>query len=234
VAKPVPPNARKVALNKHDAMLLEDVAAHECTPTTAAYDRLGMHWTQGDRSKQRLLRLELLSAHRVITHAGRGGTSSVLRLTPAGWAWIGRQQPKGTRGGDCAQHQFLVRALAAAIPHASMEEQLGRKSVDLAVPYNATRDRDFVERTIARSTLAASPSLHDGDILGIEVDLQPTTALNNAAKNTTALTIITTMPHTTDRTVARLRLELTDLTRVIVINVFDLLTIARESYARTT
>ena len=108
VEKPTSPNARKVALNKHDAMLLEDVASHECTPTTAAYDRLGIHWTQGDRSKQRLLRLELLTAHRVITRAGRGGTSSVLRLTSAGWAWLGRTPPKGLRGGSSVQHLSLI------------------------------------------------------------------------------------------------------------------------------
>lgn len=229
------PNARRVALNKYDVAFLEDVAQHAFTPTTAAYDRMGIHWTQGDRSKQRLLRLELLTAHRVITRAGRGGTASVLHLSEAGWKWLGRTPPKGTRGGDCAQHEFLIHAIATAIPHASIEVMLDTKSVDLVVPYNIVRDHDFVERISARSALAASASVRDGDILGIEVDLRPATASNNVAKNTTALTIIAAMPNKTRHMVARLRRALTinELARVIVINVFDLLAIARDVYGRT-
>jgi hypothetical protein len=75
-------------------------------------------------------------------------------------------------------------------------------------------------------------ALADGQVFGIEVDLHPQkTAYNNASKNTTALTIIATMPADVGRTAKLLRARLsTELQHLAVISVFELLTLARNDY----
>src|SRR5205823_1212534 len=75
----------------------------------------------------------LASLSRIVyAPAPAGKTGSALRLTPAGWQWLGRTPAKGTRGGDSVQHAFLVHELARRIPRSTIETL----SVDLVIPYN--------------------------------------------------------------------------------------------------
>jgi hypothetical protein len=180
VEEEIPSNTnRRVALNTNTAALLRDIAEHPLTLTTLSHNRLGIHWTQGDRSKQLLLRLGLVTAERVRTSAKRGGTGSALRLTPAGWAWLGRKPPKGTRGGDSVQHEFLILQLSHLIQGSAIET-LG---ADLVIPYNTNEHEQFhrVLETLCTRTIA----LNDGDTIAIEVECSrpEITAPRNVARD---------------------------------------------------
>lgn len=187
----------KVTINEHAQQLLHDVAHHPLTLTTPAYDRCGLHWMQGDRAKQHLNQLGFISAHSVITGARRGKRGSALRVEPAGWTWLERTPPKGTRGGDSAQHEFTIRQLATLIPRASIEVTLGDKSVDLLIPYNTTTHAYLL--TVLADLSERSLALKDGDLLAIEVEITDArrSAPRNASANRNAginLTVIATMP----------------------------------------
>jgi hypothetical protein len=191
----IPPNpSRRVALNKHAAELLQYAADHLLTPTTAAYDRLGVHYTIGDRAKQLDLNLGLLEAHKVRIGTGRGKTASILRLTPAGWAWLGRKPPKGTRGGDSVAHQYYVLQLSRLLARSTIET-LG---ADLVIPYN-TNEHEQLHRVL--ETLGATAlALNDGDTIAIEVECSrpEITAPRNVARDTGfTLTVIAVLGGTT-------------------------------------
>src|SRR5213078_4899957 len=94
---------------------------HPLTLTTPCFQRCGLRLSEGDRAKTLLTNLEFLESHRVRTGAGRGKTGSALRVTPAGWAWLGKKPPKSTRGGDSVVHEFCVQHLSRLIPHSSIE-----------------------------------------------------------------------------------------------------------------
>lgn len=214
-----PPIARRVALNQYAATLLDDVATHPYTLTTAAYDRCAMHWTQGDRAKTLLTELDFLVAHKVTTGSGRGKTGSALITTAGGWTWLGRTPPKGTRGGDSAQHAFLVHELARHIINSSIET-LG---ADLVIPYDATEHEQLLQAltTLSGTTIA----LNTSDLIAVEIEVSAPT--KTVPRNITRdagfhRTIIATLPkHVT--TVSRLVEH-----HAIVVDVLRLLDALRE------
>jgi len=183
----LPHNTERVSLPVHAEALLRDVADHSLTLTTASYDRLGIHWMQGDRAKQLILKLGFLEAHKVTTGSGRGKIGSALRLTPAGWQWLGTQPPKGMRGGGSVQHEFLVRQLAGRIARSTIET-LG---ADLVIPYNAIEHAQLIA---ALETLGERAiSLNNGDLLALEVEcsMPARTAPRNITRDAGfALTVI--------------------------------------------
>jgi len=216
--------SRRVALNKHAAGLLQDAADHLLTPTTAAYDRMGIHYTIGDRAKQLDLNLGLLEAHKVRIGAGRGKTASILRLTPAGWAWLGRKPPKGTRGGDSVAHQYYVLQLHRLIPRSTIET-LG---ADLGVSYNAAQHEHFVSvlQTLGTRTIAHNT----GDLIAIEVECSrpEITAPRNVARDTGfALTVIAVLGKT-----QQLQRTIGDADRVLLVDVLRLLDALRTTEDR--
>jgi hypothetical protein len=180
-------NTERVPLPAHAEALLRDAADHPLTLTTASYDRLGIHWMQGDRAKQLNLKLGFLEAHKVTTGSGRGRSGSALRLTPAGWQWLDRKPPKGMRGGGSVQHEFLVRQLASRLAHSTIET-LG---ADLVLPYNTA---DHARLITALETLGERAiSLNNGDLLALEVEcsMPERTAPRNITRDASfALTII--------------------------------------------
>jgi hypothetical protein len=206
-------NTERVPLPAHAKALLRDVADHPLTLTTASYDRLGVHWMQGDRAKQLLLKLGLLEAHKVTTGSGRGRSGSALRLTsPAGWSLLDRQPPKGMRGGGGVQHEFLVRQLAGRIAHSTIET-LG---ADLVIPYNTA---DHARLITALETLGERAiSLNNGDLLALEVEcsMPERTAPRNITRNAGfALTIIAIL--------GKNKLGTTFGNRVVIVDVLRLL-----------
>jgi hypothetical protein len=216
--------SRRVALNKHAAGLLQDAADHLLTPTTAAYDRLGVHYTIGDRAKQLDLNLGLLEAHKVRIGAGRGKTASILRLTPAGWTWLGRKPPKGTRGGDSVAHQYYVLQLLRLIPRSTIET-LG---ADLVIPYNTA---DHTHLLAALETLGGHAiSLNNGDLIAQEVEcsMPERTAQRNITRDAGfALTVIAILGKT-----QQLQRTIGDADRVVIVDVLRLLDALRTTEDR--
>jgi hypothetical protein len=186
VAEPLSrtPRATRIALAPSEETLLRDIAKHPMTLTTPAYNRCELHWMQGDRAKQHLIKLGFLQAYRVTTGKGRGKMGSALRLTPAGYRWLGTNTP-GTRGGDSAEHSYLIHELSRRIPDSVIELRAGEKHVDLGIPYNTAMHASLV--AVLQRLAAAPIALNDGDVLAIEVEasdartLAPNAVQNHAA-----------------------------------------------------
>jgi hypothetical protein len=214
-------NTARVPLPAHAEALLQDSAEYPLSLTTASYDRLGLHWMQGDRAKQLTLKLGLLEAHKVTTGSGRGKTGSALRLTPAGWNWLDKKPSKGMRGGGGVQHEFLVRQLANRIAHSTIET-LG---ADLVFPYNAA---DHAHLITALETLSERTiTLDNGDLLALEVEcsMPERTAPRNITRNAGfALTVIAIL--------GKNKLGTTFNNRVVIVDVLRLLDALRTTEDR--
>jgi hypothetical protein len=219
------PSNRRVPLTKHAAAILEDVADHPLTLTTPCFQRCGLRLSEGDRAKTLLVNLGLLESHRVRTGAGRGKTGSALRVTqPAGWQWLARMPPKGTRGGDAVQHEFLVIQLSSLIPRSTIET-LG---ADLVIPYNS---EDHTQLHRALETLRATTiALNMGDLIALEVECSrpEITGPRNVARDTGfALTIIAALGEA-----VQLQRTIGETDRVLIVDVLRLLDALRTTERR--
>ena len=215
---------RRVALNKHAAAILKDIAEHPYTLTTPCFSRCGLRLSEGERAKTTVTSAGFLESHRVRTGAGRGKTGNALRLTPAGYAWLGKRPPKGTRGGDSVQHAFLVHELARRIPRSTIETL----SVDLVVAYN-TATHDQLLNAIAHPS-ERQIALNDGDVIALEVECSrpELTGPRNAARNEGfALTIIATLGQT-----EALQQTIGERGRVVIVDVLRLLDALRTTGER--
>jgi hypothetical protein len=220
VEQTTPSNARRIALNKHCTAIMQDVGEHDLTLTTPCFHRCNLRLSEGERAKSLLTKLGFLESHRVRTGAGRGRTGNALRVTqPAGWVWLGKQRPKGTRGGDSVQHEFLVTELARQIQHSAIET-LG---ADLVISYNALEHAQFLDGLQALSGRALA--LNNGDAIALEIECSrpEITAPRNVVRNAGfALTIIATLGE-----VPQLQRSIGENDRVIVVDVLRLLDACR-------
>jgi hypothetical protein len=174
-----PVSHNRVALNKHCNLIAEDVSEHHLTLTTPCFRRCGLRLSEGERAKTTLTNLGFIESFKVRTGVGRGKTGQAMRLTPAGWKWIGKRPKKSTKGGDSVNHEFFVQHLARLIPHSSIET-LG---VDLVIAYN-TDEHTNLHRAL--ETLSArSIALNTGDLVALEVETSsPTvTGARNVVKD---------------------------------------------------
>jgi hypothetical protein len=214
------PSNRRVPLNKHCGAIMEDVGEHDLTLTTPCFRRRNLRLSEGDRAKTLLVNLGFLESHRVRTGAGRGKTGSALRLTAAGWKWLGKKPPKGTRGGDSVQHEFVVLQLARTIAHSTIET-LG---ADLVIPYN-TEDHTQLHRAL-ETLRATTIALNDGDLIALEVECSrpEITAPRNVARNAGfALTIIATLGKTEE-----LQRTIGETNHVLIVDALRLMDALRE------
>lgn len=206
---------KRIALNKHATALLHDVGEHPYTLTTPAFHRCELRLSEGERAKTTVISLGFLESRRVRTGAGRGKAGNALRLTPAGYAWLGKRPPKGTRGGDSAQHAFLVHELARRIPNSRIETL----SVDLVLAYNAaTHERlgDAITHLSERQI-----ALNDGDVIALEVECsrpEITGPRNSERNDGFALTIIATVGKREE-----LQRTIGERDRVVIVDVLRLL-----------
>ena len=210
-----PRNTKTIALNKHATAILNDAAEHPYTLTTPCFTRCSLRLSEGERAKTTVANLGFLESHRVRTGAGRGKTGNALRLTPAGYAWLGKRPPKGTRGGDSVQHAFLIHELSRRIPRSTIETL----SVDLVVAYNAATHEQLLN---AIAHLSERPlALNTGDVVALEVECSrpELTGPRNAARNEGfALTIIATLGQT-----EALQQTIGAIDRVVILDVLRLL-----------
>jgi hypothetical protein len=221
----IPHNTPRVALNTHCTAVMNDVSDNPYTLTMPCFSRGKLRRSEGERAKTALTNVGFLESFKVRTGAGRGKTGSAMRLTPAGWAWLGKKPPKGTRGGDSMQHEFFVQHLSRLIPHSSIET-LG---ADLVIPYN-TQAHELLRQgleTLSARTIA----LNSGDLIAIEVETsRPTlTGERNAIKDAGfALTVIATF----EKDIASVQQRIPHNDRVLIIDLLRLFDSLRPTEAK--
>jgi hypothetical protein len=210
----------RIALHKHATALLHDVADHPFTLCTMAYRRCVLLLAQGDRSRAQVERLGLLCATRVTCGRGRGKTGIALSLLAEAWRVLGRSPTKGLRGGSSVAHNHCVFELHRRIPGSLIEEYLGSKAVDLAIPFITELHEPFY-RAITQLTGRAS-HLEDGDIIALEVEISAPSrsSVTNAEKDAAAGVALTVLA-IADRQPERLALILPSNT--VVVDVYALL-----------
>lgn len=121
-------------LSYHETALLNEIARAGSILVAQSFRKAGLHPQAGDRAKKKLLALGFITQERVITRAGRGGTGICLEPTNAAYQQLGLKPTHATRGGDSAQHRFLVQRLHD-LTGAAIEVHLAGKSVDLYLPH---------------------------------------------------------------------------------------------------
>jgi hypothetical protein len=181
----------RIALNKHCTAVINDVSTYPLTLTTPCFGRCNLRLSEGERAKTTLTNVGFIESFKVRTGAGRGKTGSAMRLTPAGWTWLGKKPPKSTKGGDSVDHEFSVQHLSRLIPHSSIES-LG---VDLVIAYN-TQEHERLHRAL-ESLSARTIALNSGDLIALEIETSAPqiTAPRNVTKDAGfALTVIATFP----------------------------------------
>jgi len=209
------PSNKRVPLNTHCKVIMEDVGKYDLTLTTPCFHRCNLRPSEGERAKTTLTNVGFLESFKVRTGAGRGKTGSAMRLTPAGWTWLGKRPPKSTKGGDSIAHEFCVQHLSRLIPHSSIET-LG---ADLVIPYNGAIHVPLL-RAIQIIT-ARKIALNDGDVIALEVECSrpEITAPRNIARNAGfALTIIATLGET-----AYLQRTIGESDHLVIVDVLRLL-----------
>lgn len=191
---PVPPRA--LELTATELALLRVIGSAAVITTTAAYEQASLHPQVGTRARTKLVTLGFAEQDRLRVHGRRGGSAVGLRLTAAGYERAGIRRPHGTRGHDSLQHEYLVRALAAAIPGSVIEAILGTKSVDLLLS-TATS----VEKRSTIASVAGIAILPPNSAIEVEVSSAERTGLVNIEKNRAVgvtLTILAVMPEAVD------------------------------------
>jgi hypothetical protein len=187
------PSNKRVPLNRHCAAIMEDVGKYDLTLTTPCFNRCDLRLSEGERAKSTVTNLGFLESFKVRTGSGRGKTGQAMRLTPSGWAWLGRKPRKSTRGGDSVQHEFLVQQFARRIPRSTIET-LG---ADLVIAYDAREHAHLLDALQALGTQTFS--LNGGDVIALEVECSrpEITAPRNVARNAGfALTVIAALGKT--------------------------------------
>ena len=213
-------------LSLHETVLLKEIAVAGSILVAAAYRRAALHFQAGDRSKKRLLALGLITQTRVITRAGRGGTGICLEPTSAAFPQLGLKPVHATRGGDSAQHRFLVRRLHD-LTGAVIEMSIAGKSADLYLPHSTTTAA-FMQ-TIKEKTQAfgeTTPGTMTGVAIEVECSDPAKTGPENVRRNHEAgiaLTILAVL-HLTKTLSAIERAIPEDLRpHVLIIDVLDLI-----------
>ncbi|MFI5298803.1 MAG: hypothetical protein ACHREM_11965 [Polyangiales bacterium] len=204
----VMPEDRPIALNTNQEQLLRSVVA-VIAPVTTHYEVLGLHPEEGNAARKQLVLLGLVTEAPIVVRRGKGGRAIALVPTTAGIERSGTQPPKGTRGGDSVQHQYLVQELARLLTGAKAEATVGTKSVDLLLTYH---EAEHTRLRIALNTAAPTVSITEGQVIAFEVEISSPdkTIPSNASKNHDAgipLTVIAVMPKAlpiAKRTIARL------------------------------
>jgi len=211
-----------VKLTVHEERLLR-TTTEKLWIATRAYEAAKLSRQAGQNAKDKLVKLDLLATASILVRAGRGGNALAIAPTPAGYELLGRKRPKGTKGGDSAQHRWLIQELAAAIHKAQIEVLLGGKSIDLLIPFDQHHHHLLLFHMEGKELSA-------GALLALEVETSaPTrTAVNNITKNSAvgvAHTIVAVLPKHVAATTASLEKRLPKKLRdsYSVVNVFELL-----------
>jgi hypothetical protein len=231
----VPP----VSLSTPEEALLNVVGPEVIITSTPAYRRANLSLAAGDAAAKHTAALGLMTRSPIIARPGRGGAAIALELTSLGYERIKMTPPHRTRGGDSAQHRYLVHHLARHIKGAMVEATLGGqggKSIDLLV--RVTDEHERLLAAIAHNAHYLSMEHHDiapGDLVAIEIEVSSPgkTAAKNIMSNHehgVTTTIIATMPKTIDAAQRAISNTVTKalLPHVIILDALDLLEALRK------
>ncbi len=196
-------------------------SAERIRTTTQTYDKANVSRQPGNNACAKLERLSLLTATSILVRAGRGGNAVVLEPTAAAFELLGRPRPAFTKGGDSAQHRWLIQELAAHCPDAAVEFTLGGKGMDIFFRYDPHKHEPIV--------FYIEEKLPAGALIAIEVEVSDpvTTGTNNVTKNAAVgitHTIVAVLPRHLRSTRTGLAKRLPDLHGAYtVVDVFGLI-----------
>jgi len=214
---PAEPRHVPIKLTTAEEALLRATTKRIST-TTQLYDHAGLARQTGNNARAKLERLKLATASSILVRPGRGGNAVVLEPTAEGYALLGRARPTRSRGGDGAQHRWLIQELSGAISDASVEFVLGGKSIDLFFRFDPEKHQPILFHMEANVSANAPVAIE------VEASDPTKTAENNITKNAAvgiALTIVAVLPRDVAKTRAALAQQLSE--SYVVVDVFSLL-----------
>jgi len=192
--------ATGLRLTATQRQLLQNILTGPLRPTTKIYNDADLPYQVGDRCKALLLKTGLITSTIVTIRARQGGRAIILTGTKAGYALLGLDPPKRSRGG-AIQHSYYCQELSRHITNASQEVALNTndstKCADIVFRYQPAL-HEWLPRFLAASASTpdgSEPTLLDDALVAIEVEISEpaTSSVNNATKNANAgidLTII--------------------------------------------
>jgi len=194
-----------VLLNENEQKLLEAIC-QGLTPVSQVYKNIKMHPQTAQNAKKKLITLGFATEESIIIKPGRGAKAKILFPTEKAFQKLGIKPPKGSRGGDSAQHKFLVRSIAELIPKSQVEMAIAGKNADIIILYDSSIHQPLAE---ALSKQSPGCTFQDGQTIAIEIEVSDPakTAKNNITKNAEAgitTTIIAVLPKEVDRIKAML------------------------------
>jgi hypothetical protein len=242
VSPPVVPSpvvdAPRLHLNEAEDKLLP-IVCKRLLSATQAYHAAGLSAQAGTDATAKLKALGCLTSERVVIKPGRGGMAVVLWPTAKAYKYLNIKPPKGTRGGDSRQHQYLVRAFVELIPesHAEMNfgglAEFGGKTVDIFFQYREGVHRPLHEKLkLLLLQREGFTGLVEDQGVAIEVECShpgktgPENAHRNAAVGV-SLTIVAVMPGQLESATE----ALLEAPQVVCLDALRFLQALREAYA---
>jgi len=223
-----------LGLSIADEALMRAIAKETIPTVTAAYKAANLPAQVGDRARNKIEALGLITRSPIVASAGKGGAAVGLQLTDKGYERLNIKPPHLTRGGGSAQHLYLVVNISKHLKGAMVETTLGEhgnggKSIDIILritPENAERVAHLTDTFHTFNEEPITPA--EGDLVAIEIETTHTTAANNAIKNLAvgvAFNITATMPKAVEKTKQALlkALPTAALSRVVVADALELL-----------
>jgi hypothetical protein len=205
VEQTTPPNETStVSLNERERKILTYIGQRGVLLVTELDAELHLHAMQESRTRKNLRALGLIEEHRIVTRAGRGGTSIALTLTRKAHEELRIARPHLGKGGPA--HRYYLRELRDRLG-ATLEVH----EVDAVLTYDSARHEHLAH--------ALGIALNTGDTIAIEIEVSnPRITAPAITTRTTgyAHVVIATLPQHVDR----LR---TTHPAAHVINVLDLL-----------
>jgi hypothetical protein len=227
----------KLQLNEAEEKLLQ-IVCKRLLSATQAYHAAGISAQAGTDATAKLKALGCLTSERVVIKPGRGGMAVVLWPTAKAYEYLNLKPPKGTRGGDSRQHQYLVRAFAELIPgsHTEMnfggQAEFGGKTVDVFFRYREPIYRSLNERLkllLLKSEGFTGLVEDQGVAIEVECSKPGKTGPENAHRNAAvgvSLTIVAVMPGELDGAATALQ----GAPNVVCLDALRLLQALREAY----
>jgi len=185
----VPAEPSGVALSAEELSLLQALYTRNGIElTTPAYELAGLHYAVGDACRQKLLKLDFITATRITPSSGKGKSGKALSISALGYERLGLKPPRRTRGAG-PQSEYLCQRLHELIPDSHLELALGAdketgslgKAPDLCFRFHPVKHAAFLlalqehgrlyaeldDMSVPDDTLTTIP---EGWLVGVEVE----------------------------------------------------------------
>lgn len=214
--------------------LLSVIGRETIITSTPAYKKANLGLSAGDGAAKQGETLGLLTRSPILALSRKNAVA--LELTDEGYQRMQLKRPHGTRGGDSAQHRYIVHSIMRVTTGARIETQIGTTTCDITVRLT-DQHAVFIEAIAhnAQYLTMNHHALRPGDLIAIEVEVS--NPRKTASKNVIAnhehgitCTIIATMPKKMEATIRALAKGVPPQlhARVVIIDAFDLLNALRD------